>query len=1371
METQQTTLVKKSNNPFKFLTAYQEAESDQFFGRNKESKDLIDAFRKSSFVVLYGPSGSGKSSLINCGLLKKLKIKEDKVFKIRRSDKGLIESITQELTTKLGKNWGLTVKDLIVSLTQKRLELAHIRQDIKQLNKKIIGLEAQFQKREITVADLKKQSTTLLALRKVKEDLISKNKKTEKSKKEQFIKLFQQFRYSFNATPYLIFDQFEEIFTSGSKTEEEEFNTFLNLVFTNNLSVKILLSLRQEYFSKLKKFEQYIPHVLYRQCLVDNPDRSTIFKILKHSFKRFNINQKYDKSNLPTSELPIEEAEKEERINQLINKLEGNEKGGNEFHLPFMQIYLYKLWELDYAKSLKKNPAIAFEEFPHLEFEVSEIDEFGDIQNILNQYIIETNHQLLANPEISFNEFTRSQNVVIRFLRHFKHDDNTKKRISTNKIEGGNKKDSYYITDEKTRKGIKESIWREVNDDLYNSKIDFIIHYLIQARLLTFNDGFTELSHDFIARIINTFPIERNLEEIYKDSFNYSFEIFKKNGAHERDFLTENDLARFNSKKLLDFIIGDVDDVQKEQKRIYWEKSKAAVQFKKNAALREKEKQLAEKDALVNERDKQIAEKEKLLIANTDLLAERDQQIVEKEKLLSDKLNLLEERSTQIKKLESQNYTIRILASLAIVALCITGYFFYDSNKSKNKATENEVKAENEKKKSTAQGSIYAETGEAYSKLRNDRTEAFKKVDQSQNSWIKYIIAFFKLEKNKPEQPLIIGDFKNDLYINLHNYPFYAQQIALSKKDKSPIIYTKYLSYQSNSDSVAIFFLTADNKLFQSNTNYKIGVEKPIHYEEVAENVTAFEPYWEKDNQLAVLLVSEDQIFRKRSNQATLDTLKDLRGMVTIENAKFLAKYKNRFVANYLNNIIEFTINEEGLSNMKIILNNKREIESFQQLGNDDYLVVFQNDRYFIRSEGGGIKRLEKRLQHKHEDGIASMDRIKVDGNYQWLLGSYDRTASIWAKGKEQKRLVGHGDKILKTSFLDRENGNFVMTSSADGTIKIWNLMAYDKGETKIKKASQITKLKFKDSLLYTGFKFKLKKEIDAPEGYMISICESLNDSCITKYEQDKRDRENRGNITSFGFGQNGLIVSSYFSELISSTNGSENVRLRDSEKGLGTINNIEVQGEKLVAATKKGLFYFPDYSRNYLSPPHYYKPLDTLKGQNLNSVHFHPNKPLILVTAENSNIYIWNIEDKSIQILSNHLDKVKDAEFSKDGNWIISGSWDNTAILWQWENDEYVKHKSFLAHTNDIEDVEFFGNDLFLTASSDHTVRIFKRENKTKPFKPIPSLIRHDHKITAATFSADGQYIYSGDDNGVIKKWAFREFEDDIKERLGINQ
>ena len=197
--------------------------------------------------------------------------------------------------------------------------------------------------------------------------------------------------------------------------------------------------------------------------------------------------------------------------------------------------------------------------------------------------------------------------------------------------------------------------------------------------------------------------------------------------------------------------------------------------------------------------------------------------------------------------------------------------------------------------------------------------------------------------------------------------------------------------------------------------------------------------------------------------------------------------------------------------------------------------------------------------------------------------------------------------------------------------------------------------------------------------------------------------------------------------------------------------------------ATQKGVFYFYDYKNNPDSVR------SKLEKFDFNSAVMHPTEALVLAASENGSLYLWNVDSDEITVLPNHLDRVRDAEFSADGNWIVSGSWDNTAILWK-RNDSGAYHQfgaNIIAHTNDIEDVEFYDNDLFLTASSDYTVRIFERNGDT--FKPIPSLIRHEHKITAATFSADGQYIYSGDVKGNIKKWAFREFEADIKARLPV--
>jgi len=54
--------------PFKFLDAYQEKDRDVFFGREQETEDLYDALSGVKHLLVYGPSGAGKTSLVECGL-------------------------------------------------------------------------------------------------------------------------------------------------------------------------------------------------------------------------------------------------------------------------------------------------------------------------------------------------------------------------------------------------------------------------------------------------------------------------------------------------------------------------------------------------------------------------------------------------------------------------------------------------------------------------------------------------------------------------------------------------------------------------------------------------------------------------------------------------------------------------------------------------------------------------------------------------------------------------------------------------------------------------------------------------------------------------------------------------------------------------------------------------------------------------------------------------------------------------------------------------------------------------------------------------------------------------------------------------------
>ncbi|WP_017303921.1 pentapeptide repeat-containing protein [Spirulina subsalsa] len=66
-------------NPYKGLLAFQETDSDRFFGRETQVAKLWEQLRtlyesdsQSRILIVYGPSGSGKSSLVRAGLIPQL---------------------------------------------------------------------------------------------------------------------------------------------------------------------------------------------------------------------------------------------------------------------------------------------------------------------------------------------------------------------------------------------------------------------------------------------------------------------------------------------------------------------------------------------------------------------------------------------------------------------------------------------------------------------------------------------------------------------------------------------------------------------------------------------------------------------------------------------------------------------------------------------------------------------------------------------------------------------------------------------------------------------------------------------------------------------------------------------------------------------------------------------------------------------------------------------------------------------------------------------------------------------------------------------------------------------------------------------------
>jgi len=1341
------------SSPFKFLKAYQKDEANLFFGRKLETTNLIAAFKKSSFVILYGPSGSGKSSLINCGLIQG--INAQKVYEIRRD-----QHILQAIHRQLFESFPDLSENYFVKLTQEfyrvKSSITSHNQEIDQIKKAILMANTKYQRGKIDQQQLSEKIAQYKVERSDLQVSLAAYKVLETQLEKDFIELMNKLLRHLKMSPYLIFDQFEEIFIFGSTAEIEAFGVFLSGLLDNNIPFKILLTVREEYFSRLGVFEKYLPQVLYRNSFIDNPDRQTVARIIRKSFQQFNINQYYE--NKDWSQLkPIPEEEQEDRINFIIDQLapvnEQNENSvdlvdrNKKYHLPFLQIYLDKLYRRDFRKTYPIKPAkklpAEFNGYLPLEFNLAEIKRFGNIDEVLKKYLHQVNQELVSSSKVKNFLGRKSQNIIVKFLKFFTTTDNTKKRIKVGfELAEGTESQTpelsetiLFLENKQLSNQIQMSLWGEVNESHYLPEISrFLIQLDSNYRLLKVSQEYVELSHDVLAKIINQYHIDSDLREIYKDQFEYSYKVYEKMGSIEKTHLSSRQIIQYedeNNARTLEYILSDPKKSRFLKKRIYWRDSKAIVQRKRE------------------------------------------------------------------KEIRKRNAVIALFFSL-FIGMSIFAYFNYMTNQ---ELADSQNEKEHMNEKSEHVGDIYKGTGDAFKNMNRDRTLAYNKILMSEERFngyqeflatIQHLIS--KLKGKQEEFP--IGDIKNEFYKDFNQYPVYSKNLDFNQfVDLSILKNTKTILSKANKDSALIFLQTPDNKLFTINTNYKNAKSPFSDLEEVADSVQQFLPYHDEKERLCLLLIRNGHLYKKfpDSTVIKLDYKKQ-----TLEGSVALIQIEqNKFVTNNSMGTIDFSFKDS----VSVVWKKTRKsingpIKDIQQYGKNQYLAIGEkiamstqfgssnlysfgksfnrnnaykatnSNKYFIGSDQiiKSNRILIPEFHHNHEDAINSIEYFNNRHTELLLLGSQDRTASIWQKGKRIKTLIGHTDEIVYANFISKTNPYYVLTVSADGTLKIWDMRPIERSSEQVKKADKITKLKFneQDSLLYIGFTFN---DTDDPGGFLYTACENLDmeDICCTqKVVQKISNNENSGHLITFDFGKNSTpIIGTKWTGLIASSSAvSSPLHLSGNDE----IIDLAVRDSLLALARPNGLRYYPNYE---MSRSRGYKDRrDTLNNLLFNAVAIHPTLPIIAGAAADNALYLWYVATNQIKALTDHTDQVMDVTFSKSGKYLLSGSKDNKAILWESDaTGNFSKKSTFAHHTSDIEDVEFYEDGQFLTASRDHTVQIYQWNGEQ--FEQYPSLIRHDTKITAATFSLDGQYIYSGDDDGVLKKWKFVEFEDDIAGRI----
>jgi hypothetical protein len=118
-------------SPFKFLAPYSAKDKETFWGRDKEIQELYRMLLATNLMLLYGPSGTGKTSLVQCGLSQKFSGPDWIPLLIRRG-----ENYTQSVRVALG---------LISSLPENTLVRDHLMEIYKRYKRPVYLFFDQFE--------------------------------------------------------------------------------------------------------------------------------------------------------------------------------------------------------------------------------------------------------------------------------------------------------------------------------------------------------------------------------------------------------------------------------------------------------------------------------------------------------------------------------------------------------------------------------------------------------------------------------------------------------------------------------------------------------------------------------------------------------------------------------------------------------------------------------------------------------------------------------------------------------------------------------------------------------------------------------------------------------------------------------------------------------------------------------------------------------------------------------------------------------------------------------------------------------------------------------------------------------------------------
>ena len=148
-------------------------------------------------------------------------------------------------------------------------------------------------------------------------------------------------------------------------------------------------------------------------------------------------------------------------------------------------------------------------------------------------------------------------------------------------------------------------------------------------------------------------------------------------------------------------------------------------------------------------------------------------------------------------------------------------------------------------------------------------------------------------------------------------------------------------------------------------------------------------------------------------------------------------------------------------------------------------------------------------------------------------------------------------------------------------------------------------------------------------------------------------------------------------------------------------------------------------------------------------SVAISPDGSNFAVGNHNNYVSVMNMEGIESLKLIGHKGYVQSIKYAPNGMFMVTGSMDNTAKLWDANDGKQIKNLE--GHTEGILSVAYSPNGKYIaTGSLDHTTILWDAKAGKKVFQ----LASHQSEVVEVVFSANSKFVITGSSDGTAKIW-----------------